>query len=219
MLSKIYHYYLIDLENVGLPGLCGLNMPGDDSEIHFFLSHTAHAATEDVYQDILRSPAHITTSFCSETHKNAVDFQLAAYFGLILEREETVRISIISSDGGFRSLSDYARKRRKEVVVYHARNILEAYAAAKTASSPRMYVRGKTVDFKQIMASKRAKSLLKAPVLEELAEAYDEATINKVLEIFQADNMSKREKYLSLLKTYGREQGTKLYRVIRNHLP
>lgn len=86
MLSKIYHYYLIDLENVGLPGLCGLNMPGDDSEIHFFLSHTAHTATEDVYQDIMRSPAQVMTTFCSETHKNAVDFQLAAYFGHVLDR-------------------------------------------------------------------------------------------------------------------------------------
>lgn len=218
-MNTIIHYYLVDFENVGLPGLCGLNMPGKEDEIHFFLSNAAHAATEDVYQDILRSPAQIMTTFCSETHKNAVDFQLAAYFGLILEREETVRISIISSDGGFRSLSDYARKRRNEIVVYHARNILEAYAAAKTTASPRMYVRGKSVDFKQIMASKRTKSLLEAPVLKELGGVYDEDTINKVLEIFQTDNMSKREKYLSLLKTYGREKGTALYRLIRNHLP
>ncbi len=82
-----------------------------------------------------------------------------------------------------------------------------------------MYVRGKTIDFKQIMAAKRTKSLLEAPVLKELGGAYDEDTINKVLEIFQTDSMSKREKYLSLLKTYGREQGTTLYRLIRNHLP
>lgn len=95
------HYYLVDLENVGLPGLCGLNMPGDDSEIRFFLSNTAHAATEDAYHDILNSKAQVATTFCSETHKNAVDFQLAAYFGLILEREGTERISIISADGAF----------------------------------------------------------------------------------------------------------------------
>lgn len=103
-------------------------------------------------------------------------------------------------------------------MVYLARNILEAYTAARTASSPSMYTRGKTVDFKQIMASRKAKLLLEAPVLKELNGAYDEETINRVLEILRTEEMTKREKYLSLIKTFGRGKGTRLYRIIREHL-
>ena len=103
-MTEIEHYYLVDLENVGLQGLYGLNMPGEGSEIQIFLSNAAHVGTDAIRQDILESRARIDTTFCSVTGKNALDFQLTAYFGAVLEIPATKRISIISKDGGYKSL-------------------------------------------------------------------------------------------------------------------
>lgn len=213
--AHITHYYLIDLENVGLQGLYGMNMPGAGSEIHIFLSNAAHTGTEQLREDILDSRAKIETSFCSIQGKNALDFQLAAYFGAILEKPETERISIISKDGGYRSLEDYAKKRRKQAAVYQGRSILEAFVAAENRSNPRIYEKGKTVDFKQIMAEMKAKRASEDPVRARLSGVCDGDMVQKVIEIAGTEGITAKEKYTALLKAFGREKGTEIYRLIK----
>ena len=103
-MKAISYYYLVDMENVGLQGLYGLNMPEEDSAIILFISNNFHMATEEIQEDILKSKADISTIFCSVMRKNAMDFQMAAYFGSVLNKKETKRVSIISQDGGFKAL-------------------------------------------------------------------------------------------------------------------
>lgn len=213
-MAQIKHYYLVDMENVGLQGLCGLNMPGADSAVVIFLSNSAHVATEEIQADILASKAEIDTFFCSVTGKNALDFEVAAYFGAILEREDVERISIISNDGGYRSLEDYAKKVRKKVTVYQGKTILEAFVTAQHVSGPKMYKKGKPVDFKHVMEALKKKREFEEPIRSGLSGLLEESEIESALSIYQNAD-SPRGKYLELMKSFGRAKGTEIYRVIR----
>ena len=214
-MTDIAHYYLVDLENVGLSGLYGLNMPGEGSEIRIFLSNAAHVGTDEIRQDILASRARIDTAFCSVTGKNALDFQLSAYFGAVLEIPATKRISIISKDGGYKSLEDYAAKRRKTIAVYQARSVLEAFVASENRAGPRQYEKGKPVDFKHIMTAVKARDVSEGPVRKTLAEICDEDMIQKVLDITGDKGITAKERYLRFLRTFGRVKGTEIYRLLK----
>ena len=213
-MTVINHYYLIDMENVGLSGLCGLNMPGEGSAIILFISNNAHVATEEVQEDILNSKAEISTFFCSVTGKNAMDFELASFFGSVLEKPETKRVSIISQDGGYKSLEDYARKARKNVTVYQGRNILEAFVAEQNMAGPKMYAKGKQVDFKHVMEALQKKRDFEDPIRSQLAGIVNSGEMDNVIAVMK-DEASPKQKYLSLLKMLGRVRGTEAYRIVK----
>lgn len=212
-MTEIEHYYLVDLENAGV---YGLNMPGEGSEIRIFLSNAAHVGTVEIRQDILDSRARIDTTYCSVTSKNALDFQLSACFGAVLEMPATKRISIISNDLGYKSLEDYAVKRRKQVTVYQGRSVLEAFVASQNRSTPRKYEKSKPVDFKQIMADMKTRKQFEEPVRSALARTCDEEMIQKVLVICNKEGGTAKERYLDFLKVFGRVKGTEIYRILRS---
>ena len=215
---EIKHYYLVDLENVGIQGLYGMNMPGEGNEIQIFLSNAAHVATSEVRTDILESKAVIETTFCSVQGKNALDFELAAYFGSVLERPDTERISIISKDGGYRALEDYARKKRKKVIVYQGRSILEAYVAEQSGDNPRMYEKGKSVDFKVIMEDLRKKKEFATPIRDLLEGICDDEAREKVINMIGSDGITKKEIYRGILKLLGKNTGLAAYRAVKPYI-
>lgn len=147
------HYYLMDLENVGIKALRGIDLLEKDAEVVIFISNTAHIATTELQEDILRSSASVRTFFCGASCKNGMDFEIAAYFGEIIKRAGTKRISIISNDKGYQALMDYGMRVRKTVCVYPAPAIMEAYAAAMEDYAYKEYEMRKdnAVDFKQVM--------------------------------------------------------------------
>ena len=216
-MPEIEHYYLIDLENVSIHGLYGLSLPGSGSEIRIFLSQSAHVATSEIRQDILSSRAYIDTFFCSTQTKNALDFQLAAYFGEVLVRPETRRISIISNDKGYKALEDYAGKIRKDLVVYQGVSILEAYVASTSSHSVKSYVtrKGNSVDFKRIMEELKKRKQFEEPIREALRNLCDEESLDKVILLISREGLSRRQIYLEMLHLFGRVRGTEVYRVVR----
>ena len=149
----ITHYYMIDLENVGIKALRGIDLTEENAEVVIFISNAAHIATTELQDDICTAKARVKTFFCGATCKNGMDFEIAAFFGEILKREDTERISIISNDKGYQALTDYAMRVRKSVSVYLAPSVMEAYAAASAGYSYKEYEMRKdnAVDFKQLM--------------------------------------------------------------------
>lgn len=149
----ITHYYMIDLENVGIKALRGIDLTEENAEVIIFISNAAHIATAELQDDICNAKALVKTFYCGATCKNGMDFEIAAYFGEILKREDTRRISIISNDKGYQALTDYAMRVRKAVNVYLAPSVIEAYAAASADYTYKEYEirKDNAVDFKQVM--------------------------------------------------------------------
>ena len=209
------HYYLIDFENVGVAGLTGLYLPGDDSEIRVFLSNAAHQANEEVMQDAIASKAVIDTFYCSVSGNNSMDFQIAAYAGALLERPDTTRISIISADQGYLSVIDYGRKVRKSIPIYLARSILEAYAAYQAGFAKREYGKGeKSVDFKQIIDEVKFRRQNDNEKIVELEETFGRENSLKALRIWNANPVA-RSRYREIIKSFGMKDGVQIYRLCK----
>ena len=210
------HYYLIDFENVGITGLTGLYLPGEDSEIRVFLSDAAHQANEEVMQDAISSNAVIDTFYCSVSGKNSMDFQIAAYAWALLERTDTTRISIISADQGYMAVIDYGRKVRKNVPIYLARNILEAYAAYQAGFAKKEYSIGKkkTVEFKHIIDEVKFRRNNDSAKVMKLEEAFGREKGIKALRIWNAYTGG-RAKYREIIKTFGMKDGVEIYRLCK----
>ena len=209
------HYYLIDFENVGVAGLTGLYLPGDDSEIRVFLSNAAHQANEEVMQDAIASKAVIDSFYCSVSGNNSMDFQIAAYAGALLERTDTTRISIISADQGYLSVIDYGRKVRKSIPIYLARSILEAYAAYQAGFAKREYGKGKkSVDFKQIIDEVKIRRQNDNEKIMELEEAFGRENSLKALRIWNANPVA-RSRYREMIRSFGMKDGVQIYRLCK----
>ena len=210
------HYYLIDFENVGITGLTGLYLPGEDSEIRVFLSDAAHQANEEVMQDAISSKAVIDTFYCSVSGKNSMDFQIAAYAGALLERPDTTRISIISADQGYLAVIDYGRKVRKGVTIYLSRNILEAYAAYQAGFAKKEYSAGnkRVVEFKHIIDEVKFRRNNDSAKVMELEETFGREKSLKALRIWNAFNGG-RAKYHEIIKTFGMKDGIEIYRLCK----
>lgn len=211
------HYYLVDLENVGIRGLNGLKYPGNDSHIRVFLSGSAYMANEEIRKDILGSEAVVDTFHCGLTGKNVMDFEIAAYVGAVLEDPDTERISIISHDNGYRALVDYAERAGKKAVIFQSPTILDAYIADKEGLTEPVYLKkkGQSVTFSHIMKELKTRHAIENEIRDQIRN-YDEETVEAVL-VLAADG-TPREQYLGLLKLLGREKGTKLYRYIKTHV-
>ncbi len=213
------NYYFIDLENVGIQGLVGIELPAEDSEIRIFLSATAHIGTEEVRKDILASKAYIDTFYCATREKNAMDFQISAYVGAVLNRNDASRISIISNDNGYGALEDYARKVRKDVVIYRAKNILEAFVAAEISYTKRGYITKKKcgVDFKHIMDELAKVRSDKEMICQLAGNKYNTEDIERAVYLYKETKEAKA-RYVTMIKTFGRAAGTEIYRNIKGHL-
>lgn len=213
----VRHYYLVDLENVGLSGLYGLNLPDEGSEIQIFFSESACTTTAEARDDILASKANVRLFHCKANGKNALDFELAAYFGSILERPETERVSIISKDKGFHTLKDYANHKRKEVIVSQEKSILEAYVIAETDLQPRFYKSGNTVDLKSVAKQLSGSSTAESKVRRRLS-AYPKEVIEGALEILSQENATRQKMYIGFMKRFGKKKGTEIYSKVREVL-
>ena len=209
------HYYLVDLENVGVKGLNGLKYPGDDSHIRIFLSGAAYMATEEIRKDILESEALIDTFYCGIAGKNMMDFEIAAYTGAVLEDPDTERISIISNDNGYKALTDYIYRAGKMTVLFQAATILEAYVADKEGITEPVYSKkSQTIPFSHVMKELKRRRVIEKELRAQIKN-YDDDTAEAVLAL--AANGTPREQYLGLLKLLGREKGTKVYRYVKTH--
>ena len=100
-------YYLIDYENTGENGLEGLSDLGSGDQVIIFYSENADKMSFDLHQRLQECYAAIEFRKITIGKKNALDFQLAAYLGYLMAREESGRFCIVSSDLGYEVLLDF----------------------------------------------------------------------------------------------------------------
>lgn len=212
-IMDISHYYLVDMENVFLPGLNGLNLPGKESAICMFISNNMHTGSSSMKKYIESSEAKFDAIFCNVMTKNAVDFQISAYCGSVLNNAATKRISLISKDKGFQSLADYVNQVRPDVTFYQAYTIFEAYAAAEMGIIPEGCECGKQQDIREIMEETLEK---RDPLYRALDSICNHEEITKVQQMMQTMEMrTMRNKYLWMIKEFGKVKGTTIYNAVK----
>lgn len=103
--------YLVDYENVGVAGLNGLSKLDSNAKLVIFYSEHADKLTFGLHKKLCESDACIEYMRVDvSSGKNALDFQLACYAGICLEKLQNSYIFIVSKDKGYDCLKKIANK-------------------------------------------------------------------------------------------------------------
>ncbi len=102
-------HYFIDLENVRSAGLEGIVSLDESDFVHIFYSDNANSLTIPALESINSSKARVSFIKINTTGSNAMDFQIVAMLGAMIEREKTGDFYVISHDHGFRSAVNFCR--------------------------------------------------------------------------------------------------------------
>ncbi len=100
-------YYLIDYENTGEYGLNGLSELDSKDQVVIFYSENADKMSFDLHQRLQECHAVVEFRKITTGKKNALDFQLAAYLGYLMAKEENSRFCIVSKDLGYEVLLEF----------------------------------------------------------------------------------------------------------------
>lgn len=97
---------LIDYENVNSSGLKGVeNISSKDRLIIFYKENST--ITMSSHKKLESTKANKEYICVKKSTKNALDFQLVAYLGVLCSKDPTQEYVIISNDGGFDSAIDF----------------------------------------------------------------------------------------------------------------
>ncbi len=107
--------FLIDYENVGVPGLDGLTKLVEKDIIYIFYSENADRLTFGLHKRLSESKAQIIYMKITIGSKNALDFQLATYLGYLVSQKATETFYIVSKDKGFDCLAKFWQKKNAKV--------------------------------------------------------------------------------------------------------
>ena len=99
---------LIDYENVGSNGLKGVESISSKDKIIIFYKENS-TLTMSAHKKLELSKAEKEYICVKKSTKNALDFQLVAYLGLLCYKEPDKEYAIISNDGGFDSAIEFLK--------------------------------------------------------------------------------------------------------------
>lgn len=103
--------YLVDYENVKVDGLNGLSKLDSNAKLVIFYSDNADKLTFGLHKRLCESNACIEYMRVDVSNgKNALDFQLALYAGICLNKFPNSYIFIVSKDKGYDCLQKIANK-------------------------------------------------------------------------------------------------------------
>lgn len=100
-------YYLVDYENTHESGLVGLNKLDVNAEVHIFYSKNADKLNFDLLNKILETKATVVTTEVDADSKNALDFQLSCFAGMLAVEKPGCEINVVSKDQGYDCLSKF----------------------------------------------------------------------------------------------------------------
>lgn len=102
-------YYLIDYENLKNVSFC--NNLSEQDTIVFFYSKNANSLSFDLHIALGEVLAKKEYFLAQNGGKNALDFQLSSYAGLLLSKVPNEKIYIISKDKGYSHLLSFWKER------------------------------------------------------------------------------------------------------------
>jgi len=205
-------FFLVDFENVNSDGLKGVELLRRQDNLTIFYSQHCKTIERSVFQGIVESECAFDIQKLDKPGKNGLDFLITAHIHMLFNSGEEDPVVVISRGRGYDAVRRYwlARERR----VYIRPNLCAGIIAANEMNERCRLAHDRVakVDIEQEFL------LLKRRAYErECLSGILGGDSEKVDSLFAwlAQSSTPRERYLHLLKTYGRAMGTQLYRQIK----
>lgn len=210
-------YFLIDYENVNYAGLEGTEFLQKEDTVCIFFSDVSDKIIAYRMKDIEISGCSLEICKLKNTRKNALDFYIASKVGEILAVDRNAKIAIISADNGFASVLDYWQARltvHNQLV--RSRTIAKAISfvcdekVRKKLVDERLSVLDLQTEFAKYEERNRIVNMLE----DILGDTEYKRYIPSITNMLVANNKPK-VLYLNSLKSFGKKDGTVVYRMIR----
>ncbi len=210
--------YLIDYENVANDGLSGYEFLTPKDALYLFYSDCVHNIRKQISLKIFHPSMEIHLYKLRTPRKNAIDFYIASKLGELIEQQGIEKAAIVTKDQGFLSIVDYwghvSEKRCKVILdksisgcILKSGNDDEQYRQVRYQMMP--------VPLENLYNEYERRKELEEKIQSQLIGTEFEGDCSKVVDIFShAEN--RKSLYLSSLKKFGRERGTRLYASIRD---
>ncbi len=98
--------FLVDYENVTYAGLKGVKYLDSNDTLILFYGKDSHYVRRDDLKIIEESGCKIRVFRLENTGKNAIDFYITTYLGMIYNSEDNYA-AIVSGDSGFKAVQDF----------------------------------------------------------------------------------------------------------------
>lgn len=210
-------HFLIDYENVNEIGLEGVEHLCSSDSLAIFYSKACANISRKIMNIILESQCEFGAFRLKKAGKNALDFYIVSRVGELIGTGYRGKIVVVSRDKGYNAMRDYWT----EQGIAGERIILKpSIKSGIIASNENSICRKKIVaESAQVsIESEYAKYKEKEHIKKQMENLFANTEYADVLpKICELTEMEKKPKglYLGSLKRFGRVDGTKIYRYIK----
>lgn len=211
-------YFLIDYENVNYAGLEGTEFIEKGDTVSFFYSDKSDKIISYRMKDIEKSGCTLEICKLRNVRKNGLDFYIASKVGEIFATDCNAKIAIISCDNGFQAVLDYWWPRLPiQNQLVKAKTIAKALLAVNGEGTRKALVNKnmEVLDLERVFAKYEERNRIVTEITELFEGTEWESLISRIVDVVLASSQP-RILYLTSLKTFGKKNGTEVYRKIKN---
>lgn len=199
---QIKTIYLIDYENVHDSGFKGADQLSGKEHVHIFSSANAPYIN-------ISSLASLKGKFYFHNvpaGKESLDMNLVSYLGYLIHKNRSKKVIyiIISQDRGYDKVIQYWKKEKGVVIARRNSFEMETKPEEKQINCPNKKMKI-NLDVQQVLAKEKVKGEFVNGVASVVAKNYE-------------INNRKQVIYLTLLSRYGKQDGLRLYSLIKHLL-
>ena len=208
---------LIDYENVGTAGLNGAEYLCEDDTVTLFYSPASSNIERQHIEAMENQSGGFDIVKLRMVGKNGLDFYIAVKVGQIAELYPDAKVLIVTKDSGYQAIRDYCQgyTALKNRVIIKG-DIEEGIVAMDGDTARRKLILNKreriSIESEYIAFEERSK--LQRDIIEACRGTEYEGVALKIIEILDSA-ATPRDRYLSSLRTFGRDDGAKIYRLIK----
>lgn len=213
---------MVDYENIsGSNGLMGINYLLPSDSLHLFYSEFCKKIRREHIEAIEKSSCDFKITKLKNSRKNALDFYIATETGILFNSGE-FEIAIITRDKGFLSIADYLNytysDRNFSIVI--APNIEEGIIALSSNKNSKrsntIIEKSSTVDILEAYKNIKNNNKLRSDIETMLPHVTNSISSVEVIDfVHRTNGFSMKQIYTDSLHTFGRENGVRIYRFLK----
>lgn len=214
--------FLVDLENVGMSGLKGIEKLSENNRVEIFYGTKTGSIAFDKHVELSRLRVEIDYHKAAKTGKNYLDFQMGTYLGWLIGKGETGKFFIISKDTGYDSVIDFWKTQKPELTIVRQGQIQSEKADSTKAGAEKKET-AKKAEKKEIAKKKEnTKKTEKLPesVKKKIRKAVKDEKLQggSYTRLYECvvKYSDKQAFNTALVKTFQQKRGNQLYTLIRD---
>ena len=204
--------FLIDYENVSYSGLRGVELLSQQDNLTIFYSQSSRKIERDTFQKIIATHCSFDIQKLKAPGKNALDFMIITHIHSLFNNGGNDPIIIVSKDKGYNVVRQYWEARGKKI--YIRPNIFAGIVASNEQSERFIIAQSmlEKVDLELEFKMQKRREYERKRLSEIIGDCTEQ--LDSLISFLEG-NPKPKEKYLHMLKTYGRATGLCLYREIK----